>query len=72
MAPIHLRDMMTLEQHHPEVAKEFHNGNFVVHKSYRKFSAMAIDQAHEQANAVIKVDGEQSVLLRIHQSFEGG
>ena len=55
--PIHLRDMMTLEQCHPEVAKEFQNGNFVVHKSCRTFSAMAIDQAHEQANAVIKGDG---------------
>lgn len=55
--PIHLRDMMSLEQHHPQVAREFHNGNFVVHKSCREFSAIAIDQAHEQANAVIKGDG---------------
>ena len=55
--PIHLRDMMSLEKQHPEVAKEFHNGNFVVHKTSRKFSAMAIDQAHEQNNAVIKGDG---------------
>jgi hypothetical protein len=29
----------------------------VVHKSNREFSALAIDQAHEQANAVIKGDG---------------
>jgi len=55
--PIHLRDMMSLEQHHPQVASEFRNGNFVVHKSCREFSALAIDQAHEQANAVIKGDG---------------
>lgn len=67
---IHLRDMMTLEQQHPEVAREFHKGNFVVQKSGRHFSAMAIDQAHEQNNAVIKGDGgaigltEDPVALR--------
>ena len=54
---IHLKDMMTLEQQHPQLAVEFHNGKFVVHKSSREFSAMAFDQAHEQANAVIKGDG---------------
>lgn len=55
--PIHLRDIMCLEKQHPEVAREFHKGNFVVHKSDRDFSSMAIDQAHEQNNAVIKGDG---------------
>ena len=55
--PIHFRDMVTLEKKHPQVAQEFQNGKFVVHKSSRQFSAVAIDQAHEQANAVIKGDG---------------
>lgn len=54
---IHIRDMLSLENKHPDVAKEFSAGNFVVHKSNRLFSSMAIDQAHEQANAVIKGDG---------------
>ena len=54
---IDLRDVMSLEQHHPQVAREFHNGNFVVHKSCREFSALAIDQVHEQANTLIKGDG---------------
>ena len=49
--------MMSLEQTHPEVAIEFSKGNFVVHKSQRDFSALAIDHAHEQNNAVIKGDG---------------
>ena len=49
--------MVTLEKKHPQVAQEFQNGKFVVHKSSRQFSAVAIDQAHEQANAVIKGDG---------------
>ena len=55
--PIHLRDMMSLDQQHPDVAREFHKGNFVIHKSRREFSALAIDQAHEHNNAVIKGDG---------------
>lgn len=55
--PIHLRGMMSIEQLHLEVAREFHKGNFVVHKSCRQFSAISIDQAHEQNNAVIKDDG---------------
>ena len=55
--PIHFRDMMSLEQQHPDVAREFHKGNFVIHKSRREYSALAIDQAHEQNNAVIKGDG---------------
>jgi len=42
--------MMSLDQQHPDVAREFHKGNFVIHKS--------IDQAHEQNNVVIKGDGE--------------
>lgn len=54
---IHIRDMLALEKQHPDVLKEFCAGNFVVHKSNRRFSSMAIDQAHEQANAVIKGDG---------------
>ena len=48
--------MMSLEQHHPEVVREFHKGNFVVQKSKKEFSAIAIDQAHEQNNTVIKGD----------------
>ena len=55
--PIHLKDLLTLEEKHPRLAEEFNNGKFVVHKSSRDYSAMAIDQAHEQANAVIKGDG---------------
>ncbi|CAE1246962.1 unnamed protein product [Acanthosepion pharaonis] len=49
--------MISLEKQHPEVAREFHNGYFVFHKTDRKFFAMAIDQAHEQNNDVIKGDG---------------
>ena len=47
---------MLLEEAHLQLAAEFHSGKFVVHKSNREFSALAIDQAREQANAVIKGD----------------
>ena len=55
--PIRLRDMSTLGEKHPQLAHAFQRGAFVVHKSSRDFSAIAIDQAHEQANAVINADG---------------
>ena len=42
---------------HPELALEFKASNFVVHKTNQDFSALALDQAHEQANAIIKADG---------------
>ena len=54
---VHLRDMLTMESKHPALAQEFKMGNFAVHKTKRDFSALALDQAHEQANAAIKADG---------------
>ena len=55
--PVHLRDMLALEQMHPEVYTEFSRGHFAVRKTEKTFSTMAIDQAHEQNNAVSKGDG---------------
>ena len=55
--PIHLRDMLTLQSTHPQLAQEFRAGNFVVHKTNRHFSAFALNQAYKQANATIKADG---------------
>ena len=55
--PVHIRDMVNLSTVHPQVAVEFNNGNFTVQKTKRVFSAMAIDQAHEQNNSTIKSDG---------------
>ena len=55
--PVHLKDMAELSSKHPEVAKQFNEGNFTVRKTSRVFSAIAIDHAHEQNNALIKGDG---------------
>ena len=46
--------MTTLAAKHPA---EFKSGNFVVHKTRNKFSAMALDQCHEQNNAIVKGSG---------------
>lgn len=54
---VHLRDMSTLKYTHPNIYSQFMKGNFVVKKTAHKFSAMAIDQAHEQNNATVKGDG---------------
>uniref|UniRef100_H3B1L6 Uncharacterized protein n=1 Tax=Latimeria chalumnae TaxID=7897 RepID=H3B1L6_LATCH len=64
LLPIHLRDMMSIEGKHPEVAREFLKGNFVVHKSNREFSVLVIDQTHEQNNAVVKGNRGASALTR--------
>ena len=55
--PVHIRDMLSLSEKHPEIFEEFHAGKFVVHKTSNKFSAMAIDQCHEQNNATVKESG---------------
>ena len=49
--------MVTLKVTHPDVHDQFLKGNFVVKKTTRSFSAIAIDQAHEQNNASVKGDG---------------
>ena len=55
--PVHLRDMAELANKHPDVFTEFSNGHFTVQKTKRMFSAIPLDQAHEQNNAYVKGDG---------------
>lgn len=54
---IHIPDMMTLADKHPDVLAEFQSGNFVVHKTSNRFLAMVIDQCHEQNNKMVKGSG---------------
>jgi hypothetical protein len=54
---VHVRDMHELPNTNPKIYAEFQKGKFTVHKSGNVFSAMPIDQAHEQLNAVVKGDG---------------
>lgn len=55
--PIHLRDMLALQTTHPGIYQEFEKENFPVRKTESKFPNIAIDQAHEQNNAIVKGDG---------------
>ena len=55
--PIHIRDMVSLDNHLPALSDEFRKGHFVVHKTHHAFSAIPIDQAHEQNNKCVKGDG---------------
>ena len=46
----HVDSLMKLELVCPDVYKEFYCGNFVVQRTIIPFSAIALDQAHEQNN----------------------
>lgn len=53
--PVHLRDMESLPE---SIREEFIiNGHWVVRKTRNRFSAMPIDQAHEQNNELVKGTG---------------
>ena len=74
---INVGDLMKLELVCPNVYKEFCSGNFFVRKTINPFSAIALDQAHEQCseqhmnmnrhmkNAIIKgVGGDVGLLSK--------
>ena len=55
--PIFIQDLKMLSSRHPSIHKEFMEGNFTVRKTRKAFSTIAEDQAHEQNNKVIKING---------------
>ena len=54
---VHIHDMVHLSTNHPAIFEEFQSGKFTVHKTLRRFSAIALDHAQEQLNADVKGDG---------------
>ena len=54
---VHYRELCELPTKHPTVFAEFMERAFVVHKTKKLFSSIALDHAHEQINAVVKGDG---------------
>ncbi len=68
--PVHLHDMANLATDHPDIHREFIDGHFAVQKSTHVFSAMAIDQCHEQVNELIKGDGGAVGLTENQQALE--
>ena len=65
---VHIRDIKSL----PEDVKEGFMKNWVVQKTCRRFSAIPLDQTHEQENA--KVKGKRGVggLTENHQHSNDG
>ena len=49
--------MNELESSHPDILQQFNNGKFTMCNSHSVFSNIALDQGHEQNNAVMKGDG---------------
>ena len=60
--PVHIRDLMQLEDTHPDVFHEFVEGNFGVQRSQHKFSLIGKDQSHEQSNKTLQSSGGLSDL----------
>ena len=54
---VHLKDLLELKMKHPGLHEEFENGKFTAQRTANSFSAMALDQAHEQLNSFVKGDG---------------
>ena len=55
--PIHVRDMLALDNIAPRIVTEFEKGHFVVHKTHNTFYSIAIDHAREQNNKLVKGEG---------------
>ena len=56
---VHIRDMMSLLVNHPNIRAELRGGKIVVHKTSNTFSAMVIDQCHEQDNGLVTISDAQ-------------
>lgn len=61
---VHIKDLEMLPSTAPTINSEFNNGKFVISKTKTLFSALAIDQAHEQNNAMLKADGGAVGLMQ--------
>ncbi len=66
---IHIRDMMLLEQMHPDIFVEFCRSFFMINKTGNTFSSISVEQVHEQNNALVKGDGGPVGLTENHQAM---
>ena len=60
---LHVDDLLKLVYKCSDIYKEFCNGHFVISKIESPFSSIAIDQAREQNNAIIRRVGGAVGLL---------
>ena len=68
--PVHISDMFNLKKTHPGVYHQFMNGHFSVQKTNNVFSAISIDQCHEQMNKLVKGEGGAVGLTEDPQALE--
>ena len=54
---VHVADLLSFEEKNNKLYEEMTKGFFLICKSKRHFSNIAIDQAHEQNSKLIKIDG---------------
>jgi len=55
---VHVYDLKLLSRAHPDIYRKFSvNGGFVLSRTKNPFSAMGIDQCHEQLDKFVKGDG---------------
>ena len=54
---VFVHDIVCLGEEHPDLFQQFEAGHFTIKKSDRLFSNIGIDQAHEQNNKKVKIDG---------------
>ena len=52
-----INDLKRIKTKHPALYKESIKGHFSTKKINRKFSGTPDDQAHEQNNKLVKIDG---------------
>ena len=62
--PVFINDLKLLPVKHPSIFKEFLKGKFTFQKTKRAFSCLAEDQAHEQNNKIVKIDGGAIGILQ--------
>ena len=61
--PFHIKDMLELSKKHPSVYLAFSKGFFTGQKTKNRFSAIPLDQIHEQENIKIKgIAGAASII----------
>ena len=68
--PVHITDMVNLIRTHPGVYYEFMKGHFTGQRTNKVFSAMSIDQCHEQMNKLVKGEGGAIGLTEDPQALE--
>ncbi len=67
--PVFINDMKQLPVKHPAIYREFRRGHFTTKNSCRRFSSISEDQAHEQNNKLVKIDGGAIGILDNHISM---